>query len=149
MLEPELQRDLINVRRKHTINGHVRFREATALAIGNLPEFQRIEKQRIESFRGTPLEDRDASHLILQAYRREIISHRYLPRVIDSWQSPAHDFGPPTLYRLMQAFTTVLTDRVKTNPQVFAAQTIAITGLLGGFIGLDSPELNDGNVIEV
>ena len=42
---------------------------------------------------------------------------------------------------LLQAFTSVLTDRVKTAPQVFAAQTIALTGLLSSCVGLDSPDL--------
>jgi hypothetical protein len=123
--------DLINVRRKHSKFGEVRFREATALAISDLTQFRQIEQSRIEFYQQTPLEPRDASHLILQAYRREIISHRTLPRVIQAYENPAHDFGPPTLYRLLQAFTTVLTERVNTAPQVFASQTIALTGLLG------------------
>jgi hypothetical protein len=133
--------DLINIRRKHTKNGQLRFQEATSLAIQNLTQFRQIEQQRIEFYQQTPLEPRDASHLILQAYRRDIISHRALPRILAAYEEPQHDFGPPTLYRLLQAFTTVLTERVNTAPQVFAAQTIALTGLLGNPPGFDSPEL--------
>jgi hypothetical protein len=132
---------LINVRRKHSKNGQIRFQEATALAISNLAQFRQIEQQRIEFYQTTPLDPANASHLILQAYRRDIISSRLLDRVIHEYEEPSHDFGPPTLYRLMQAFTTVLTERVNTAPQVFAAQTIALTGLLGNPPGFDSPEL--------
>src|SRR5205823_1580961 len=121
--------NLINVRRKHTVNGHRRFQEATALAVSNLADFRQVEQKRIESYQACPLDDRDASHLILTAYRREIISHRALPAVIHEFEEPRFDFGPPTLYRLMQAFTTILTERVNTAPQVFAQQTISLHAL--------------------
>ncbi len=62
--------------------------------------------------------------------------------VWDAWAEPQHDFGPPSVFRLFQAFTAVLTDRVNRQPTAFSAQTIRLHGLLDGLI---SPRGGDGS----
>lgn len=146
--------DLINVRSKHTKNGLSRFERATFDAIAGLDQYREIERKRFETYRQVEIDDRDASHLLLTAYREDVVSHRYLRRIWDHWTEPKHDFGPKSLFRLFQAFTSAVTDRVKSNPIAFSRQTIRLHELLkvrGGdepVIDVTPPEDPDGQAPE-
>jgi|CXWL01.1.fsa_nt_gi hypothetical protein len=133
--------DLINVRRKHTRNGQIRFHEAITMAIQNLVSFQEAEGERIGRLQNTEITQVVAESLILRAYRKEIISTQLLPRVIAEWEKPSYEeFEPRTLWSLYNAHTTILADRQKTNPQQFAHLTIRLSDLFSQVATQEEPD---------
>ncbi len=127
------------VARKHTRFGDERFMEALVRAVESLHQFRAAEAARIQRFQTTALSDTHAESLMLRAYETGIASHRLLPRVIDAWRAPAfEEFSERTVWRLFNAFTTVLADRQRSNPQQFSALTIKLSDLLGRAAGIDA-----------
>lgn len=127
------------VTRRHTKHGEVRFGEAIANAVQSLEQFQVVERKRILRLGDTSINDERAESTILKAFDQGIVSHLLLPKVIKEWRTPSfEDFQPRTLWSLFNAFTTVLSPRVKSNPQQFAALTMRLNGLF------DSPEDANG-----
>jgi len=119
------------VARKHTLHGITRFQEAIGLAVQSLGQFREAEAHRIKEMRAFQVSDRDAESLMLRSYERNVISLRTLPHVIQAWRKPAYpEFEDRNLWSLMNAFTGVLKDRSRTNPQQFALQTIRLNALL-------------------
>jgi len=124
-------RSEITVARKHTRFGETRFSEAICRAVGSLHQFQETEATRIKMFQETILPEEWASHLLLKAYERRLVSHYSLPAVLKEWREPSfEEFRPRTLWSLMNAFTSALRERQKTNPQEFASVTIRLQDLL-------------------
>ena len=65
----------------------------------------------------TGLNPAQASHVILTAFRRGIISTLQLPHVCKAWDEPSHaDFTPRTAWSLFNAFTAVLKPRAIAAP---------------------------------
>jgi hypothetical protein len=117
--------------RKHTRFGQDRFREAIVQAVGSLGQFKQVEAERIDRFQHLMLTDERAESLILRSFERGFVSYRALPDVIHEWRQPSHDYGPdPTLWRLFNAWTTVLAPTAKRNPQRFAALTMDLQRML-------------------
>lgn len=117
----------IVVARKHTRFGAVRFSEAICRAVQTLNAYRETEAARIRRFQNTDLSSDAADALLLRAFERDIISAPLLPRVIREWRQPTfEEFAPRTLWSLLNSFTTVLTERQKSNPQQFAAITIQL-----------------------
>lgn len=119
------------VARKHTRFGQDRFREAIAQAVGSLGQFQQVEGDRIRRFQELTLSDERAESLILRSFERGFVSYRSLPSVIQEWRQPSHDFGSePSLWRLFNAWTTVLSLVAKRSPQRFASLTMDLQRML-------------------
>jgi hypothetical protein len=126
-------RSEIVVARKHTRNGQARFNEAICRAVQSLHPYREAEAARICHFQHTELSADAADALLLRAYEQEILTAPLLPRVLREWREPSfEEFRPRTLWSLFNAFTTVLTERQRTNPQQFAAMTIRLHDFLGG-----------------
>jgi len=124
-------RSEITVARKHTRFGETRFSEAICKAVGSLHQFQETEAARIKMFQETNLPEEWASHLLLKAYEQRLVSHYSLPVVLKEWREPTfEEFRPRTLWSLMNAFTSALRERQRTNPQEFASVTIRLQDLL-------------------
>lgn len=124
------------VARKHTRFGATRFEEAILRATKSLVQFQEVEYQRIKRFQQTDMPDVQAESILLRAYEEGIVSHRLLPRVIQEWRKPSfEDFTDRTAWSLINAFTTILGDRLKSNPQQFAATTVALQALFDKALG--------------
>jgi hypothetical protein len=125
------------VSRKHTRFGQERFREAIAQAVGSLGQFQQVESERIERFQQLALTDERAESLILRSFERGLVSYRALPAVIQEWRKPSHDFGStPSLWRLFNAWTTVMAPTAKRNPQRFSALTIDLQRMLDDHLSI-------------
>src|SRR5439155_23364020 len=93
--------------------------------------FKEVEAARIARMAGMELTPEQASHVILAAFRRGIISSLQLPKVCGEWESPRHEeFKPRTAWSLFNAFTEVLKPRAVSAPQAFVAQTIRLNGLM-------------------
>lgn len=119
------------VRRKHTTNGMRAFGTAIGSAVASLTSFQEAEEARIRRMAGMDLTPAQASHIILTAFRRGVISSLQLPKVCQAWEEPTHeDFRPRTAWSLFNAFTEVLKPRAVAAPQAFVAQTIRLNGLM-------------------
>ena len=125
-------RSEILVVRKHTKNGELRFAEAMAAAVRQLGQFQEEEVRRIELFKRTFLVRERRDSIILEAFSDGVISSRQLPAVILQARTPEFDYGAPanSAYTLLQAFTWVLQDVLRSNPQKFAATTMRLQHLL-------------------
>lgn len=119
------------VRRKHTVNGMRAFGTAIAGAVASLTSFREAEGERVRRMAGMALTPEQASHVILTALRRGIISSLQLPKVCAAWEEPPHEeFRPRTAWSLFNAFTEVLKDRAVRAPQALVAQTIRLNGLM-------------------
>ena len=110
------------VRRKHTRNGLQRFGNAIAEAVTGLASFRELEAARIQRLSEMELTPAAASHLILSAFRRGIISSLQIADVCKEWEEPRHeDFRPRTAWSLFNAFTEIIRNRAVTAPQTFVA----------------------------
>jgi Domain of unknown function (DUF932) len=123
----------IVIARKHTRFGQARFTEAICRAVQSLHQYREAEAARVRRWQHTKLSADAADALLLRAYERQVITTPLLPRVIQEWRQPSfEEFRPRTLWSLFNAFTTVLGERRRTNPQLFSALTIRLHQLLGG-----------------
>jgi hypothetical protein len=119
------------VTRKHTRNGTTRFQEAICQATQSLVQFREVESQRIRRYQHLELTDVKADSILLRSYEQGVVSHRLLPRVIKEWRTPSfEEFADRTAWSLLNAFTGVLGERLRSNPQQFAALTIRLQDLL-------------------
>jgi hypothetical protein len=118
------------VKRKHSRYGETRFSNAIAGAIQTLGSFVDAEKVRLVRLQNHPLTDETAGHYLLRSMEEGIVAAPAVPKVWKEWRTPSFDFGPPTLWRLLNAFTTVLGSRAKTSPNEYAGLTIRLNGLL-------------------
>ena len=99
--------------------------------VANLTSFKEAEEARIRRMCELDLSAQAASHIILSAYRRGIISALQLPKVCAEWEEPRHDdFKPRNAWSLFNAFTEILKPRAVTAPQTFVASTIRLHGLM-------------------
>lgn len=119
------------VRRKHTVNGNIRFHEAIALAVHGLNQFKTQEAARINRFRELTLTEDRACGVILKSFEDGIIGHRLLKPVLNGWHAPVQDeFKPRTAWSLFNSFTDALRDKALSQPQQHADATIHLTRLL-------------------
>jgi hypothetical protein len=107
------------------------FGTAIGSAVASLSSFKDAEQDRIRRMMEMELTPSAASHVILMAFRRGIISTLQIPKVCEAWENPPHDeFKARTAWSLMNAFTEVLRDRAVSAPQAFVSQTIRLNGLM-------------------
>ncbi len=121
------------VRRKHTRHGEMRFGNAIAEAVQSLASFRQAEQCRIERLMHTELTDDQALAFIVRAMEKSIISAVSIPQILAEYRSPKHDYGTgerPTVWKLLNCFTTVLGHRAVRNPGEYAGQTIRLNALL-------------------
>ena len=119
------------VRRKHTVHGERNFATAIANAVTSLHDFKEVEQSRIRVLMQTELAPATADSLILRSYEKGVISYHQLPRVIREWRAPSfEEFEPRTAWSLLNAFTTVLSERAQSQPAQFAVQTMRLNALL-------------------
>lgn len=128
--------DLIGVvKRKHTRNGEARMMEAIAAATKLLPQFAEAESSRILTARRTVIDDTKAESLVVRAWERDIISHRYALPILREFRAPSFpEFeGDKTVYRLEQAFTTCLGPMARVSPQRYLRATLALRALVSEY----------------
>jgi GDP-D-mannose dehydratase len=121
------------VRKKHTVHGLTRFNEAIANSVTGLKQFQMTEASRITRMREIEVDDVKAESVILRAYAANVISHRTLPGVLGHWREPEHDeFRARTVFSLLNAFTSAMGPRLRSNPHAYTASTMRLFGVLDG-----------------
>ena len=123
----------VKLSRKHTrfINRDLPF--LTQQAIGQLQEKWHHQEQRIESYRGHRIDDRDAHDLMVRAVDVGVCPVTVLPKVVQEWRTPTHEvFRDRTVWSLFNGFTEAL----KGNLPMLPGRTQALHGLMDGFVGL-------------
>jgi hypothetical protein len=123
-------RSELMVRRKHTLHGERSFGNAIGQAVTALTSFKEVETMRIAHMQATPISAERAESFMLRAYLKEIVALRFLPEVLKKWRSPLRMEGEPTLWRLLQAFTSVMSPIAKRNPNDYAVRTMRLQNLL-------------------
>lgn len=120
------------VRKKHTRYGEMRFSNAIAGAVAQLRSFQAVEAERIRRLQHTPCSEAQASHLLVRAMHRKIVSPPSLPRIWKEIVTPSFDYGTDglTLWTVFQSFTTVLGERAKRSPSEYCGMTMRLNALL-------------------
>lgn len=128
------------VKRKHTKNGELRFREAISLAVQDLTQFQAAETGRIAFMQQTSLQPYEAEAFLIAAFERRLLSARTLPKAIAAYRQPAFDWGPTDrIWHLFNAMNLPLQPRASSNPQQFALTTMRLMAMLGPKVGFDAP----------
>jgi len=121
------------VKRKHTRFAARRWNNEIADAVQRLHGFALAEEARIIRLRATELTDDQALALLVRAMEKHVIAAPTIPKVLQEWRTPTHDYGTgerPTAWKLLNCFTTVLGKRSVTNPAEYAGQTIRLNALL-------------------
>ncbi len=121
----------VTMARKHSRNILADLPGLLSAAMGKLIEVRGFQAERIEAYKHTGIESRDAHDLILRGFRQKIVPATKIGKVMDEWEKPSHeDFEPRTVWSLFNAFTEVL----KTRGQIFdkPRYTMALHGLMDG-----------------
>jgi hypothetical protein len=136
----------ILVKKKHTRYGADRFAGEIARSVKTLSAFQKHESERVLALQHRELTDEAAEALMLRSFEGGLVSHRALPCVIREWRKPRYEeFEPRTAWSLLNAYTTVLAPRAKSNAQEYARQTMRLGGLIDSAVGIKPfvvPETN-------
>ncbi|MBK3666188.1 DUF932 domain-containing protein [Bradyrhizobium diazoefficiens] len=106
------------IKRKHTARAK---RELPALLgdiIAPLQAERIAQNQKLLTYQQTPLTDMAADHAILDMYRRDIIGVQRIGDVVREWETPSHDYGAKTAWRLLNAATFALSGKVAERPDL-------------------------------
>ncbi|MVA95647.1 DUF932 domain-containing protein [Nitratireductor sp. CAU 1489] len=117
------------IKRKHTANAKRELPGLVAEVVEPLNTERRQQAERFLRYRKTALADEMADHAILSLYRSGVINIQRVPNVMEQWQTPAHDWGDKTPWRLFNAVTFSLTGRVAENPAMTTVLHRVIDGL--------------------
>ena len=131
-------RSNLSVRFKHSRFGDHRYDQAVSQVAKDLQLFKAHETERIRRLQSAQIDDRSAESLILRAYERSLISSRALPGIIREWRKPSFmEFQHRTAWSLLNAFTSILAERLKSNAQVHASLTIGLGELFDAEFGVE------------
>lgn len=130
-------RSELTITKKHTRNGRVRFEGEIARGIATLTAFRQHEAERVIALHECDMTDQAAEALMLRSFEQGIVSHRLLPKVIQEWRKPSFEaFAPRTAWSVLNAFTTALGPRAKSNPQEHARMTMRVGALVDTAAGI-------------
>jgi hypothetical protein len=121
------------VRRRHTTHGADHFQRDIDSAVKRLGSFKDAERHRIETLMDRELTDDAALAVLVRAMESKVIAAPSIPKVLKEWREPTHDYGQgdrPTAWRLLNAFTTALGARAKSNPNEYTKMTIRLNAML-------------------
>jgi len=96
-------------------------------AVGNVHAMRKNQDRRFEIYQDTKLTTKKAGAVICEMYRRGVVNTTKIGKVIEQWDTPDHDFGNRSSWRLFNAATEALKG---TSVIDMPARTIALQGLL-------------------
>lgn len=94
--------------RKHTVNIMRDLPNLIMAAVSNTKTMAHNQELRFEHYNDALVSDSDADHLILNMLRRGAINATRVPKVVQEWDEPSHDFGGRSVWRLFNAATEAL-----------------------------------------
>jgi hypothetical protein len=121
--------------RKHTPNILKDLPFMIADAVSGTKALQDQQVHRIEQYQGARIDQRDSDHMIINMLRRKVISASGIGKVMKEWDTPTHDFGDRTVWRMHNAVTETLKG---THMQEMPARTIALQHLCDEVAGFNA-----------
>jgi hypothetical protein len=113
--------------------GEQRLAADIAEAVSRLGSFREVEGKWLRVLMEKELRPEAADSFILRAFETGIVGAHDLPAVIREWRRPSfEEFEERTAWSLLNAFTSVLRDRAKTQPECFVLETMRLNALLAG-----------------
>lgn len=98
----------IKVTRKHTTHIMRDLPHLVGAAVSNTQMMKENQELRFEHYQNSKIDNRTASHLIIEMLRHGAINTSRVQGIVNQWDEPAHDFGGRTVWRLFNAVTEVL-----------------------------------------
>lgn len=105
------------VRRKHTVKAKRELPGLLAEIVAPLQKQRQLQQITFQRYKDTYLKDAIADHAIMSLYREGVIGVQRIADVAREWDTPSHDWGGKTAFRLFNAATFALTGRVSENPR--------------------------------
>jgi hypothetical protein len=124
--------------RKHTRFINRDLPQLTERAIGLLMDKWHHQDKRIDAYKQSEIQDRDAHDLIVRACDVGVCSNRLIPAVLHEWREPRHEaFSPRTVW----SFFNSMTESLKGNLVDLPKRTERLHALLDVHVGLAESSL--------
>lgn len=105
------------ISRRHTVNSRRELPGLVAELIRPLADHRAAQAKTFLTYQETVLDDGLADQAIMSMYRQGVINVTRIADVLSEWETPSHDWGQKTLWRLFNATTFVLSGKVMEQPQ--------------------------------
>lgn len=106
------------IKRKHTAKAKRELPGLVTEIVAPLQQQRIAQNQKLLAYQGTPLNDTQADHAILDMYRKDIIGVQRIADVVREWETPSHDWGNKSAWRLFNAATFALAGKVAERPDL-------------------------------
>jgi uncharacterized protein DUF932 len=125
----------VRVFRKHTVFIYRDMPAVVQRGIGQLMEHWHSQDQRIDAYKNTQLNDRDAHDLVIRGLDVGACCATQIPHILADWRKPRHEeFAPRNVWSMMNCFTEIL----KGSLGVLPNRTLAMHGLFDNYVGINS-----------
>lgn len=104
------------IKRKHTKGAKFALPSLVAEVVEPLRDQRLFQARTFEGYRHQRLMEMEAHHAIMLLYKAGVINVQRIADVLEAYQSPPHDWGERTAWRLFNAVTFSLTGKVAENP---------------------------------
>jgi hypothetical protein len=108
----------IVIKRKHTVNAKHDLPGLIGEVIEPLAIQREGQEKKIEHHKATNLDQATADHAILELYRSDVIGVQRIADIVREWQTPSHDWGEKTAWRMFNAATFALSGKVAERPKL-------------------------------
>ncbi len=105
------------IRRRHTPKIKRELPGLIAEIIEPLADARKYIALTYDRFKATELDQRNADHLVMDMYRKEVINLTRIADVVNAYEDQAQDWGGNTCWRMFNAATFALTGKVAENPK--------------------------------
>ena len=106
------------IRRKHTTKAKRDLPGLLGEIIAPLQDVRVAQHEKMLRYQNTPLTDALADHAVLEMYRAGVINLQRIDDAINEWQAPTYDWGGKTGWRLFNAVTFILSNKVIAQPKL-------------------------------
>jgi hypothetical protein len=106
------------IKRKHTVKAKRELPGLVTEIVAPLQQQRIAQNQKLLAYQGTPLNDAQADHAIMDMYRKDIIGVQRIADVLEMWERPQHDWGGKSAWRLFNAATFSLAGKVAERPDL-------------------------------
>lgn len=106
------------IKRKHTLKAKRELPGLVTEIVAPLQQQRIAQNTKLLTYQGTPLNDMQADHAILDLYRRDVIGVQAIGHVLKAYEEPPHDWGDRTAWRLFNAATFALAGKVAERPDL-------------------------------
>lgn len=122
----------VTIARRHTRKIMRDLPNLVAAAVSSTKYMEHVQVERFEAYQNAAINDRDADHIIMNLLRNGTINATRVPKVVQEWDEPSHDFGGRTVWRLHNAVTETLKG---TQIQLLPQRTIGLNALCDEYTG--------------